>query len=189
MGNREDLLAAARRCLYDKGYARTTVRDIASAAGVSMAAIGYHFRSKDALLNAALFEASGAELGEELHRGAHAAPPGAGRLARFEAMWSHMLAAFAAHRRLLAASLENVGQVERVPEVRLFFQQAQRDAIEGITEMLTSADPTLEPDAAAKLASFYYTLMNGLVMQYMVDPEHPPSAHDLTLALQLLGES
>ena len=35
MGNREDLLAGAQRCLYEKGYARTTARDIASASGVS----------------------------------------------------------------------------------------------------------------------------------------------------------
>lgn len=57
MGNREDLLAGARRCLEEKGYARTTVRDIASAARVSMAAIGYHFGSREALLNQALFAA------------------------------------------------------------------------------------------------------------------------------------
>ncbi|MGH4006514.1 MAG: TetR family transcriptional regulator, partial [Pseudonocardiaceae bacterium] len=44
MGNREDLLAGAKRCLYEKGYGRTTARDIAAAAGgVSLAAIGYHF--------------------------------------------------------------------------------------------------------------------------------------------------
>lgn len=57
MGNREKLLEAARQCLFAKGYERTTVRDLASAAGVSMAAIGYHFGSKEALLNQVLFEA------------------------------------------------------------------------------------------------------------------------------------
>ncbi|MET1071471.1 MAG: TetR family transcriptional regulator, partial [Umezawaea sp.] len=34
MGNREDLLVGAKRCLLDKGYARTTARDIATEAGV-----------------------------------------------------------------------------------------------------------------------------------------------------------
>ncbi|GAB3818361.1 TetR family transcriptional regulator [Micromonospora zhanjiangensis] len=57
MGNREDLLAGAKQCLMEKGYARTTARDIAAAAGTSLAAIGYHFRTTQALLNAALFEA------------------------------------------------------------------------------------------------------------------------------------
>ena len=53
MGNREDLLAGAKRCLYEKGYASTTARDIATASGTSLAAIGYHFGSKEALMNQA----------------------------------------------------------------------------------------------------------------------------------------
>ncbi|WP_412540900.1 helix-turn-helix domain-containing protein [Longispora sp. K20-0274] len=67
MGNREDLLAGAKRCLYEKGYTRTTSRDIATAAGTSLAAIGYHFKSTEALLNLALME-SMAEWGDELAR-------------------------------------------------------------------------------------------------------------------------
>ena len=59
MGNREDLLAGAKRCLMEKGYARTTARDIAAASGVSLAAIGYHFGSKDALMNQAVYESVG----------------------------------------------------------------------------------------------------------------------------------
>jgi hypothetical protein len=39
MGNRDALLSAAKKCLLEKGYNRTTARDIASAAGVSLAAI------------------------------------------------------------------------------------------------------------------------------------------------------
>ncbi len=54
MGNRDDLLDGAVRCLRDKGWARSTVRDIAAAAGVSHAAIGYHFGSREALLTAFL---------------------------------------------------------------------------------------------------------------------------------------
>ena len=51
-----------------RGYARTTARDIAAAAGTSLAAIGYHFGSKEALLSVALIETSGAELGDEIER-------------------------------------------------------------------------------------------------------------------------
>lgn len=45
--------------MADKGFARTTSRDIANTAGVSLAAIGYHFGSTVALLNTALIEAMG----------------------------------------------------------------------------------------------------------------------------------
>src|SRR5215471_11979140 len=57
MGNREDLLAGALACLKTKGWARTTVRDIAAAAGVNHAAIGYHFGSREALLIEAFTQA------------------------------------------------------------------------------------------------------------------------------------
>ena len=67
MGNREALLAGAKRCLIEKGYARTTARDIAAASGVSLAAIGYHFGSKEALMNQAIYEFVG-EWGEEVQR-------------------------------------------------------------------------------------------------------------------------
>src|SRR5690242_12568992 len=65
MGNREALLAGATQCLIERGWAHTTVRDIAAAAGVNHAAIGYHFGSKDALLTQALVAAVEA-LGDEL---------------------------------------------------------------------------------------------------------------------------
>ena len=57
MGNREALIEGAKTCLMEKGYTRTTARDIATAAGVSLAAIGYHFGSKDDLLNEAMRQA------------------------------------------------------------------------------------------------------------------------------------
>ncbi len=80
MSNRDALLLAAKKCLLEKGYNRTTARDIASAAGVSLAAIGYHFASKDALLTEALLLAFG-EWDQELQQGSadrRFAPRGAG---------------------------------------------------------------------------------------------------------------
>ncbi|MFF5262501.1 TetR/AcrR family transcriptional regulator [Actinomadura viridis] len=56
MGQRERLMAAAKRCLEEKGYARTTSRDLASAAGANVASINYHYGSKEELLTAALLE-------------------------------------------------------------------------------------------------------------------------------------
>src|ERR1700735_1842604 len=100
MGNREDLLAGAKQCLRSKGFARTTAREIAAASGVSLAAIGYHFGSKEALLTQALVEATG-EWVEELGRilatdlSADATP-----MERFELTWARLLGLFSAHRQL-----------------------------------------------------------------------------------------
>ena len=58
MGHKDDLLDGAKRCLYEKGYARTTARDIVAASGTNLASIGYHYGSKENLLNAALMSAT-----------------------------------------------------------------------------------------------------------------------------------
>src|SRR5437899_9997556 len=118
MGNREALLAGAKQCLREKGYARTTARDIATASGVSLAAIGYHFGSKDALMNQALFEAIG-EWGDELRAVLSAElPPDATTLQRFEVTWQRMIELFERNRPLLAASFEVFTLIEHVPEFR-----------------------------------------------------------------------
>ena len=54
ISHREQLLQGAIECLRTKGYSRSTARDIAAAAGANLASIGYHFGSKEALLNEAI---------------------------------------------------------------------------------------------------------------------------------------
>lgn len=51
------LLTGTLTCLRERGVAGTTSRDIAAAAGVNLAAITYHFGSKDELVARALLHA------------------------------------------------------------------------------------------------------------------------------------
>lgn len=53
---REKILLAALGLFAEKGYAGTSVRDVAGAAGVNLAAIAYHFGDKAGLYQAALHE-------------------------------------------------------------------------------------------------------------------------------------
>lgn len=46
---REKILKAAERLFGEKGFASTTLRDVTDAAGVNLAAVNYHFGSKEAL--------------------------------------------------------------------------------------------------------------------------------------------
>ncbi len=48
--SRRQVLDAAIRALAERGYARTSVSDIAEAAGMSKGAVHYHFESKDDLI-------------------------------------------------------------------------------------------------------------------------------------------
>lgn len=190
MGNRADLLAGAKRCLYEKGYARTTARDIAAAAGTSLAAIGYHFGSTEALLNAALNEAND-EWGEEIGR-ALGSPladdaAGAGPMERFEAIWQRVIDSFASHRTLWAASFEILAQSERAPEVRERLADSLTQGRLGLAELFQNIDPAADEHQAWAVGSFYQALLSGVLVQWMVDPDHAPSAHDLTDALRLVA--
>src|SRR5580692_5997041 len=118
MTNREALLNAAKQCLLDKGYARTTARDIASAAGVSLAAIGYHFSSKEALLTEALLLAFG-EWDQDLQRALQASVPLDGTPTdRYEATWARIIATFESHRSLWLANFEVFTQMVSQPATR-----------------------------------------------------------------------
>jgi len=186
MGNREDLLAAAKRLLYEKGYARTTARDLAAASGVSLAAIGYHFGSKDALLNAARIEALG-EWAEELGRTlAAGADPKASPMQRFEAIWNKVVESFATHRPLWAASFEMLAQLDQAPEVRAAVAEAQERARLGLAALFHHIDPTLDEQKAWVVGSFYLALLSGVMAQWLIDPEHAPSGHDLAQALRTI---
>ena len=118
MGNREALLTAAKQCLLEKGYNRTTARDIASAAGVSLAAIGYHFSSKDALLTEALLLAFG-EWDQDLQRALQTSVSVAiTPKERFEATWAKVIATFETHRSLWVANFEIFTQMVGQPATR-----------------------------------------------------------------------
>jgi AcrR family transcriptional regulator len=185
MGNREDLLAGARRCLYEKGYAHTTARDIAAASGTSLAAIGYHFRSTKALLNEALIEAT-KEWGEELERALDVeVAPDAGLLERFEAVWTRVITSFTTHRQLWATQLEVVTQIEQTPELREQLAEGLEQARLGLAELIQRIDPD---DPAAKLVgSFYQALLTGVLVQWLIDPEQAPSGRDLAEALRVIA--
>jgi AcrR family transcriptional regulator len=182
MGNREDLLAGAKQCLNQKGYARTTARDIAQAAGVSLAAIGYHFGSKEALLNQALFEAVG-EWGEELERSLGTSDAEAPMLERFESTWERVLAKLAEDRTFWVANFEILSQTERVPEIRQFFSEALKLGHPGLAELFLGIDPTADEKRARLLGQFCHALLVGVIVQWLIDPELAPSAHDLVQAV------
>ncbi|MBI5589766.1 MAG: CerR family C-terminal domain-containing protein [Deltaproteobacteria bacterium] len=53
-GTKERLLSAATRVFADRGFKETTVREICALAGANLAAVNYHFGSKERLYNAVL---------------------------------------------------------------------------------------------------------------------------------------
>jgi AcrR family transcriptional regulator len=60
-GARNRLLIAALRLFVEKGYAQTSIRDIAQAAEANVASVAYYFRDKEGLYRTALYEPLHAE--------------------------------------------------------------------------------------------------------------------------------
>ena len=181
VGNREDLLAGAKRCLFDKGFARTTARDIATASGVSLAAIGYHFGTKEALLTAALREAIeewGAGLAETLSTATDLA-----------SAWTLVLESFADSAPLWAVQLELVSRLGRDPDLRATFAGSNRQARAGLVDLFRGLHPDLDPADADRLGALYQALLIGSAATYLADPESAPAAEDLLAAMRLVGRS
>ena len=186
MGHKEDLLTGAKRCLYERGYAHTTARDIVAASGTNLASIGYHFGSKEALLNAAMIEAI-QEWGQELaHTLAAEVSPAATQLERFEVIWARVIKSFSTHRQLWIATFEAVAQAEREPEVRAFLSNALQQGRAGLVALFQNVDEAASEQLAGTLGSFYQALLTGVWVQWLIDSDRAPSSQDLTQALHLI---
>jgi AcrR family transcriptional regulator len=188
VGNREDLIAGAKRCLIEKGYARTTARDIAAASGVSLAAIGYHFGSKEALMNQAIYEFVG-EWGEEVERalsaeGALDAEP----LKRFESIMGRTIDSFSGPARgMWAAQLELMGPLEQNDELRTFLARVQRVAAGGLAELFLGIDPATDPERARTAGSVLHAMFIGIIVKWFMDPDQALSAAELTEGLRIIA--
>jgi len=94
----EVILKAAARLFRDKGYAASTLRDIASAAGMKAGSLYYHFGSKEEMLDAILDQGV-----REIYDGVRAVIPDEGRGIDYRAT---IASAIHAHLTLLLARSE-----------------------------------------------------------------------------------
>ena len=182
MGHREDLLAGAKRCIYERGYARTTARDIVAASGTNLASIGYHYGSKEALLNAALIEATG-EWGDEMAV-AVAGIDDPDPYRRFELAWDAVLATFENHRPMLAAHFEAVVQGVRAGDVRDFLDKAMDEGRYGLAELFYGLDREVDAGTAWAVGCFLNAMLTGLMAQWLISPSRAPTGAELATALR-----
>lgn len=189
MGNRDRLLAGARRCLLEKGYARTTARDIAAAAGVSLAAIGYHFGSTEALLNTALHDAV-VEWGDRLEAAVATEAGSEGRLTpleHFALTWMRILATLEADRSLWKAQLEMVIQAQHQPELREQLAASAAEGRRGLAETFRHVNPDASGRHAEMLGTLYQALLTGMATQWLIAPDGVLAGAALAEALRLLA--
>ncbi|MER6952157.1 helix-turn-helix domain-containing protein [Nonomuraea sp. NPDC000554] len=179
MGERDKLIDGAKRCLQERGYAHTTARDIARASGANLASIGYHFGSKDALLFEAMLEAT-TDWADGLRQALADDVPREG----FETLWQRAIELLDLHRPVFVANIEVFAQAERLPQLRQALADAQEAARLELADWLGEA--TLPRATQRAVGAFYLTLLTGLIMQRLIDPERAPTAETLTEALHAI---
>ncbi|AJT64216.1 TetR/AcrR family transcriptional regulator [Streptomyces chattanoogensis] len=184
MGHREDLLEGAKRCLLEKGYARTTARDIVAASGANLASIGYHYGSKDALMRQAVI-ASSEEWGAGVGEVPAAADGTADPLERFAAVWDQVLGRIGSEREFIAAQVEVLGLLPRDAGLREAIGEVLPEGNEGLVAIFEGVpDTEVDAESARVVGSFYQALLTGLMVQSLIRPEALPSGRDLAEALR-----
>ena len=185
MGHREDLLEGAKRCLLEKGFARTTARDIVKESGTNLASIGYHYGSKDALL-AQAYVSLVEGMGDAFEGSDGAGPAGEpGSLERFRCVWANIIGTMREPGSLWRLSMEILVMGDKLPEVRDHLARAQREAGRGLIPLLMGGrEEDVSDETADTVGLFYVTLMTGLIAQWSFDPKTAPEADQLAEGLR-----
>jgi AcrR family transcriptional regulator len=184
MGNRDALLEGAKHCLREKGYARTTARDLVAASGTNLSSIGYHFGSKEALL-AAAFEDVFVEWTEQLNAAATDSPA-ANALERVTASWRTMLDTLPEHEGLMLAFVESIGPSVRSPELRAQLAEHYDRVRSEVAAVVAASfeEKTIrsgtDPDV---VAAFLIAIADGFMIQFLINPVRCPSGDELVRAL------
>ncbi|MDH6219405.1 TetR/AcrR family transcriptional regulator [Streptomyces pseudovenezuelae] len=189
MGHREDLLEGAKRCLLEKGFARTTARDIVKESATNLASIGYHYGSKDALLAQAYIAL--VERASDGFEGAEGEEPVGepGSLERFRAVFTNVVSTMSEPGSMWRLGMEVMTMGDKMPEVRDQLARAQRGGGRAMVALMTTVpEADVSDDTADSLGGFYMTLITGLIAQWTFDPKTAPDAERLTEGLRQVLE-
>jgi len=162
---RDEILGAARRLFAERGYARTSVRDIAKAAGVSAQTVYDSVGSKQALVSS-LNDLIDAEAGIAALARAAAESEDPGEVA-------------ATNARITRSILEHCGDIIHAlvtgaaaePELAAVLAEGQRRHLEGagrVVALLPGLDDEtgpIDPDAAAETLAAITDIRFALVLQ------------------------
>ncbi len=191
MDQRKALLEAAIACLQERGYARTTTRDIVTAAGSHLPAVNYYFGSKEQLLHEAIVEA--------LHRwtqstmvGARPPAPGTPR-ERLRLALEHFFSSLEPDRPYVVAAVEAFAQAARSDALRERLAGAYQDARHEVAQNVAAAAGEQDgvPDTSevenAGVASVLLALFDGLAIQWLMDPQRAPTTDEVMRSLDLIA--
>lgn len=182
---RTALLDAAERVFQQRGVSRTSLNEIAQAAGVTRGAVYWHFKDKAALFNA-MMERVTLPLETALTGVAEDCTDQCDPVAALRAGLMHALRQIAHDpqtRRVLQIATMMVEHTEELGPVRDRHLQTQRDSVRRLHAALECAarlqNATL-PAPAEHLANGLHATMHGLVYNWLLEPSFDLEATGLT---------
>jgi AcrR family transcriptional regulator len=184
MNGRDKLLEGALACIEERGFARTTARDLVEASDTHLASIGYHWGSTEQLLNVAVAEGFRLWLRHFLEL----ASEGKQRTpwARLQRMASELPVTFADNRGLALAFAEACSQAARSESVRAEMAAgyaAAREDLAAVIEELLGDEAPISHEDAINIASLLSAIFDGLLLQWLVDADTTPSGAGILASL------
>lgn len=189
MDQKSALLAGAKQCLVEKGYGQTTARDIAKASGSHLGSIGYHYGSKDKLMNQAVLELTD-EWGDSITEAVSAAE-GESPRERLATALTKIAETLPNTKNIQSASLQAFAQAQFDDDLREQLAAGGRTARQAFGRILAGQEETSTADiseAQLALGKLTHALTIGLVLHSLIDPDGMPDATQLNAALKLLSE-
>jgi AcrR family transcriptional regulator len=186
--SKDRLLAGALTCIAQQGYAATSSRDIAKAAGANVASINYHFGSKDTLVNAALSQCFG--MWNQRVEQAFEAAAGLAPRDQLGAILHAAIDSFADLRSSVHACVESYAPALRSQELRERLAEGYAGVRESAIRLATQhmGDVGMAaPQNLAAIASVLMAVCDGLMLQWIADPQATPNAAETLDALSALG--
>ncbi|HEY7960653.1 MAG TPA: TetR/AcrR family transcriptional regulator [Solirubrobacteraceae bacterium] len=185
---KQALLQAAKQLVAERGYAGTSVRELAAASGRNLAAINYHFGSRENLLNEAVLQ-SALEWADRIGEEPDPVDPQARGLAQLAARARPMLAGIPAGQPGFVVFLEALLQAQRSPELKRRLAEHYAEVRRrGVAFMKAAPSSSHVPDRMIEVvASYMLAVVDGFLLQSLLDPQAIPTGEELAMMYEGLA--
>jgi AcrR family transcriptional regulator len=181
------LLDAAKQLVGERGYAGTSVRELAAVSGTSIAAVNYHFGTREKLLNQAVLELFQEWVDRVGQQGP--ADPNAEPLQQLAARARPLVDGIPAMQPAFVVALEALLQSRRSPELHRqlveHYAKLRGRAIEGMLATERGSQGT--PRFLEVAASYMLAVADGLQLQALLDPQAIPTGEELAALYESLA--